>query len=372
MSLLTKRQYYNLNNIYISSSALISNYKYLCSLSPNSAICPVLKSNAYGHGITTTAKIFDSLGAPFLFVDSLYEAYELYKQKVKTKIFIMGYTDPRNLMFKKLPFSYAVYDIKTAQTLNQFQPGCAVHIFIDTGMNREGVSLESLPKFLNQLKKLQNIKIEGLMSHLATADDLSETNLFEHQISTYHQALGILHKNGINPEWRHLGASSGLFRIKDGTFNLFRTGKSIYGISPLADKLVRKLRPVLTFESTIALVKDIPKNSRVGYGASYVASREMKIAIVAAGYYDGLDRRLSNKGFVEVKSVLCPIVGRASMNMTTIDVSKVKNIKVGDKVTIFSPSPKMINSISNSAKVSETIPYDLLVHLASSIKRTII
>ena len=367
-----RSKYKNLNNIFISASAIRHNYRFLSSRKPKAAICPVLKSNAYGHGLTLTADLFDSLGAPFIFVDSLYEAYELYKQKIKTPVLIMGYTHPDNLKIKKLPFIYSLFDLKTARVLNKYQPGCSVHIFVDTGMHREGVPLSELPDFIDRLKKLKNLNIDGLMSHLATADDLSEEQLFNSQVKNFKKALEILHAKNIFPKWRHLGASSGRFRLADPVFNLFRTGKSLYGISPLSDEIVKNLRPALKFTSTIVLTKAIKKGSTVGYGATFKASRDMKIAIIGAGYYDGVDRRLSNKGFVEVNNVLCPIIGRASMNMTTVDVTQVPNLRTGSRVVIFSDHPQNKNSISKAAKIAETIPYDLLVHLASTVKRTIV
>ncbi len=367
-----RSKYRNLNNILISASAIRHNYRFLSSRKPKAAICPVLKSNAYGHGLTLTADLFDSLGAPFIFVDSLYEAYELYKQKIKTRILIMGYTHPDNLKVKKLPFAYSLFDLKTAKVLNRYQPGCPVHIFVDTGMHREGVPLSELPDFIDKLKKLKNLNIEGLMSHLATADDLSENQLFNSQIENYKKALEILHSKNIFPKWRHLGASSGRFRLNDPTFNLFRTGKSLYGISPLSDEIVKNLRPALKFTSTIVLTKEILKGATVGYGATFKAPHGMKIAIIGAGYYDGVDRRLSNKGFVEVNGAMCPIIGRASMNMTTIDITEVPDTQTGDTVIIFSDKPQNKNSISQAAKIAETIPYDLLVHLASTVKRTIV
>src|SRR3990167_7331751 len=157
-----------LNLITISRQRLIDNYHNLSAINPAIKIAPVLKSNAYGHGIKLVGEILDKVGAPFLCVDSLYEAFQLKsKAKVKTPLLIMGYIHPKSLSVKKLPFSFAVYDLDHARALNEYQIGAKVHVFVDTGMHREGVSMEKLKDFLKELKGLKNIKVEGLMSHLA-------------------------------------------------------------------------------------------------------------------------------------------------------------------------------------------------------------
>ncbi|HBQ50661.1 TPA: hypothetical protein DD690_01620, partial [Candidatus Daviesbacteria bacterium] len=128
--------YKTLNRIEISRKNLLENYRFLSAINRKIKIAPVLKSNGYGHGIIEVAQILDKVGAPFFCVDSLYEAYELYKAKIKTPVLIMGYTNPENLKIKKLLFSFAVFDLQTVEILNKYQPGCAVHIFVDTGMSR--------------------------------------------------------------------------------------------------------------------------------------------------------------------------------------------------------------------------------------------
>ena len=146
------REYYPINRIAISKNDLISNYKYLSHLNKNIKVAPVLKSNAYGHGINTVAKILDELNPPFFCVDSLFEAYELFKEKIKSDILIMGYVRPENLRIKALPFSYAIYDLGLAEAINEYQPGAKIHIKVDTGMNRLGVQIKDLRNFAKKYK----------------------------------------------------------------------------------------------------------------------------------------------------------------------------------------------------------------------------
>ncbi len=364
-----KRDYQTLNKIEISKENLLSNFKYLSSLNeqaPSSRskkvkIAPVLKSNAYGHGLTEVARILAesniSSKIPFVCVDSLYEAYELSKAKIKTPILIMGYTDPENFKVKKLPFSFAVFDIESAKILNECQKGSNVHIFVDTGMNREGISLAELPKFLEQLKKLTNIKIEGLMSHLASADDVSDS-LNKVQIKNFKKALEILKKHGFKPKWIHLLNSDGLLNSDIG--NLARVGLALYGISRDPN-----LKPVLSLKTKIIQIKRLNTGNRVGYGGTFTAKKPMTLGVLPLGYYDGVDRRLSNKGFVQINKLRCPIIGNVSMNITTIDLSKIRNPYIGQEVNIYP-------SIETAAKISKTIPYDILASLSASTKRVIV
>ncbi|MFZ2026515.1 MAG: alanine racemase [Microgenomates group bacterium] len=371
-----KRPYVPLNSVVIFQNALKHNHFELQKRHPHAAICPVLKSNAYGHGLLPTARIFDRMKLPFLVVDSLYEAYELYKIGVKTPILITGYTAPQNFILKPVPFHVAVFDIDLARTLNEYQPGCNVHIFIDSGMSREGITVSDLPAFLEELKILKNLKVVGLCSHLADADNPQSTAHMNSQIDTFKQAYAIVKEYGFDPKWRHISASGGAFKIMDETFTMLRVGLAHYGISPLEEtdphKNAVSLMPALEFHSTLAQIKKIPKGAVVGYGCTYTASSDMTVGLLPAGYYEGVDRRLSSKGFVKIREHMCPIIGRVSMNMTTIDITGLKNPTVGEKVVVYSSYPKDRNSLVNTAKIAETIPYDLLVHLAESVKRVVI
>jgi alanine racemase len=358
-------EYHQLNTVEISKENLISNYKYLSKLQKKVKIAPVLKSNAYGHGIVEIAQILDNLNCPYFFVDSLYEAYELLKINIKTPILIMGYIDPLNLQVKELPFSYAIWDLNQINTLDKFQPGASVHIFVETGMYREGILLEDLPNFLKVLK-MSNLKIEGLMSHLASGDKPNDPTT-KLQIYNFKKAIKICKENKVKPKYIHLQSSEGILNLKVSECNLARVGMATYGCS-----YDTKLKPVLQFKTKLIQIKSIKKGEKVGYEGTFKPKKNMKIGILPAGYSDGLDRRLSNKGFVKIKGKFCKIIGRVSMNITTIDTTEVKDAKVGDEVIIFSNSPTDLNSIDNTAKICNTISYDLLVHLASSTKRKVI
>lgn len=367
------RQYIPLNKIEINKKALISNYRYLTSINKNIKIAPVLKSNAYGHGLIQIAKILDEVNVAMLCVDSLYEAYELLKAGIKTEILIMGYIHPQSLKVKKLPFSYAVFSQKQLEVINNYQKGAKVHIKIDTGMHRLGVPQDQLKDFVGKLKVYKNLKVDGIMSHLAYQED-PENKLSKQQLSYFQKARNLFEKEGFSPSWFHLSASEYFLKLDKKNMskigNLIRAGLSLYGID--TSQKHSKLKPVLKVASQIVQIKKLKKGEKVGYSGTFEAEKDMEIGILPIGYNDGVDRRLSNIGTVKIRNKDCRIIGLVSMNITAIDLSAVKNPKVGETVTIFSQSPSDPNSVQNSALLCTTIPYELLIHLSpTSIRRQI-
>ncbi|MDD5416026.1 MAG: alanine racemase [Candidatus Daviesbacteria bacterium] len=369
-----KKGYETLNKIEVSRDNLLYNYHYLSLLNKKVRIAPVVKSNGYGHGIVNVAKILDPLQTPFFCVDSLFEAYELQKAKIKTPILVMGYTNPENLKIKKLPFSFTVYDIDTANILNQFQPGCKIHIFVDTGMYREGIPIKDLPNFLTAMKQFNNLTIEGLMSHLASSESKTDP-LFVNQIKQFKKAKDKCKKYGINPKWIHISATGALInpetrKIIEKISNLTRAGLSLYGFS--SSTYDENLKPALTLTTKIIQIKKVSKGEKLGYDGTFTAKKDTLIGVVPIGYYDGVDRRLSNKGTFLTDNIECPILGKVCMNINIIDLSRLPNPKAGQEVIVYSRNPKDKNSIANSARLCKTIPYDLLVNLAETTRRVII
>ena len=367
-----RRNYEPLNRIEISREALSNNYQYLSRLNKNLKIAPVLKSNAYGHGINLTAKILDRISAPFFCVDSLFEAYQLSKININTPILVMGYFDPLSLKTKRLPFSFAVFTKEQLFSIIQNQPQAKIHLFVDTGMHREGIPLAELKNYFTIIGK-NKLCLEGLMTHLAQSDK-PEDKQTENQLKIFGEARKIAYQMNFFPKWFHLGNSETILRIKhyrnNEIGNLVRSGIALYGIDP--SKNNDKLKPVLNLKTKISQIKEILPGEGVGYDFTFRAKEKTEIAVLPIGYADGVDRRLSSLGAVKINHKYCPIIGRVSMNITTIDVSGIKNFQVGQEVVVFSDRPEDINSIRNSAKIAKTIPYDLLTGLNPTIKRIII
>jgi alanine racemase len=345
------RQYYPLNRLEISQKKLIKNYQHLSSINKNIKVAPVLKSNAYGHGLVEVAKILDPLQPPFFCVDSLYEAYKLYKANIKSKILIMGYVNPENLAIKELPFSYIVYDLIQLKQIIKYQPQAKIHIFVDTGMHREGILINDLEKFIKNIPADRLSNIEGLMSHFA-ASEQPERYETKQQVKNFKKAVEIFNKNKIFPKWRHIANSSGLLNSQSmglgNISNLARVGIVLYDSS-------------LRFITHVNQIKKLKKGDKVGYDFTYMVKKDSIVAILPVGYNDGVDRALSNKGKVSIKGIICPIIGRVSMNITTVDISAAKNAQVGDEVEIYFNIP-----------LPGRIAYEFLVHLNAEIKRVVV
>ncbi len=371
MSIVTlfRKKYIPLNTVEIAEKNLVENYSYLTQMSSGKKIAPVLKSNAYGHGISLIANILDHLQAPFFCVDSIYEGYQLLKANIRTPILIMGYVNPENLRVKKLPFSFAVYEYEMLEGIKKYQPHAGVHIFVDTGLHREGVSLEELPIFIKKTQSL-SLKIEGLMSHFGMANQPRKKETKE-QVTNFLKAQKILHTLGVNPTYIHLPASLGILYNKEyqTLSNVARAGIALYGIDP--EGRDKNLLPVLKLRSTIVQIKIVKKGEKIGYDFTFTATKDMTIAVLPIGYNDGVDRRLSNKGYVQVRGIYCRIIGKVSMNITTIDITDIKQAEIGDEAVIFSSQSNDKNSIVNASKICDVIPYELLVHIHPTTKRVI-
>lgn len=355
-------QYQTLNLIEISQQALKDNFSFYQQKNPQAKICPVLKSNAYGHGLKLIGKLVDRKIKPeFVCVDSLYEAYELRKARVMSPILIMGYTFPENFKHKRLDFRFPLFDRQTLQVLDQYQPGAKVHLKIDTGMNRLGLKEKDVDCFISLLFRCSKVKVEGIYSHLADADSKDQSFSLK-QIETFKRIIKKFESAGFSFKYKHLNATAGALKFKDPEFNLIRLGLGFY-LEP---------KPALRLITHIVEVKELDKGESVSYNRTFTAKRKTKIAVLPLGYYDGVDRRLSNKGVVKIGNLYCPIIGRVCMNLTVIDVSKVKNPRVGQEVVVFDNSSKSKNSLQKTADLMGTIPYEVLVKLSETTRRVLL
>jgi len=373
-------KYRVLNEIAVSSRALSHNFQYFATLNPQAQLAPVLKANAYGHGIKLIANFVDtSLKVPFLCVDSLYEAYELYQAKVTTPIFIMGYTDPSNYrIWKKLPFIFSVWDQPTLLALNEHQPGARIHLKLDTGMCRLGLQQADIPQFLKTLKSCHNLRVEGVFSHLSQADHPARATFTNRQINLFKEMVSRFEKTGIRFKYKHLAATAGSTTIRDPYFNLIRLGLGFYGYSPFSGhskegrELRENLQPAFTLTSRIALLKTLLPGDRVGYGGTYLVKQKETLAVLPIGYSDGISRALSNRASFVLRNTPCPIIGNISMNMTTIKIPRTAHARVGDPVTLISPDLNSPCSVYKFASLLGNIPYPILTALHPSTRRTLI
>ncbi|MFC1655978.1 alanine racemase [Patescibacteria group bacterium] len=368
-----------LNTITLSKNALRYNYRYFKKLHKEAKICPVLKSNAYGHGLIEIAKMLDPLDPPYFVVDSFYEAFELQKAGVKTPSLIIGYTHPKNYKYMKFKdVAVTMMDKETVIALGKLRRKIKVHLKVDTGMHRQGVPFDDVEEILRLIKTYKNLELEGICTHLADADNGNKNNFTQEQVKKFKKVLKIAEKLDLKPKWKHISATAGAGKVFTKEFNMVRLGLGIYGESSLDTKdkhfkkhHFEKLKPVMTFQSTIIDIKDLEKGDCVSYGCTFIAPKKMKIGIVPAGYYEGIDRRLSDKGYLYFKNKPCKILGRVCMNLTVVDLSNVKSPKKWDPIEVVGNDRSKKNCIRWMADTSKTIPYVLWINIAPTIRRII-
>ncbi len=376
--------------VSISRERLLHNLQEFRKLIPHGYVAPVLKSNAYGHGLFEVADILrHDKRIPFIAVDSYFEAVALRARGIKTPLLIIGYTRPRTIMESSIKrTSFTITNIDTLRAIKNIASVVHVHIKIDTGMHRQGILMDEVRYAIELLEKNPCIRLEGICTHFSDADNADES-FTEAQVVHWNDVVAEFKTAFPNIWYIHAAATDGSRFSDDIRGNVIRLGIGLYGLSenPVLNKKL-DLRPVLKMTTIITGLKTLLPGETVGYGNTFKADREMCIATIPVGYYEGLDRRLSNKGAVQViiqnhakldasggSEVICPIIGRVSMNITTIDASTVPGVcglKLGMSVTVVSDSKDDPNSILAHAKNCGTIAYEIAVKIPQQLKRVIV
>lgn len=370
--------------IEISEANLMHNLKTVRQIIGNEVIlAPCVKANAYGHGLVLCARIMAQNGVYWFCVDTVDEALFLKKNNVYGIVLIMGWVTPEefdNVILNS--FRIFLYDKNLAQAISQravaLKKDIRIHIKIDTGMNRQGVKLEELEDFIKYIKSLPNIIIEGLATHYANADVLKDRKFYFTQKERFEKAIKIS-KGLINNKFLiHCANSSALLSDQSSNHDLVRPGLSIYGYYPSADirELCQKnnisLRPVLSFYTKIIQLKNLKPGETVSYGCTFEADKDMVIALLPVGYYDGIGRILSNKGHVLIDGHRAKIIGRVCMNMMMVDVTEIDNLSVGSTVAIIGRQNDQAITADEIAELSDTIIYEILTRLRESIRRAVV
>lgn len=363
--------YTPLVEIKISKEALLHNYGFYREQGAQS-VAPVLKSNAYGHGLLEVARVMDTTDAPFLVVDSLYEAIVLRRGGIKKPILVIGYTTPENIARVKL--RHVAFMVTSVEHLHalcaQVRRPVHVHMKIDTGMNRQGILPAELDEALSVIQAHPHITLAGIFSHFAETDTpgAARTTL---QLARWRDVLARTKATCGNALYYHIAATAGVGQLLPTDSNVMRLGVGLYGIDP-SGRYESRLRPALSVFAPITAIKHVGAGAFVGYGDSFQAGRDMTIATLPLGYFEGIDRHLSSKGVVMLGDHPCAIVGRVSMNITTIDISGLSDIRVGDRVLVLGGARALPCSIESAAATAGTISYELLVHIPQHLRRTLV
>ncbi|MFA6422433.1 MAG: alanine racemase [Candidatus Buchananbacteria bacterium] len=355
----------------ISKKALQNNVSEIKRVLGETKLAVNLKANAYGHGLAKIAPIFEKLGANWFCVNSAEELSIIRKSKVNLPVLITGHTllgEIKEVIKLNGTFTISSLDSLKMIARESKKSGktAHAHIKIDTGMSRQGIMPNEINEFLRLWTK--NISIEGVCTHFATADEKLNNDYFNKQLDIFNKCASNIEKGLGKKLIKHYANSAGALIYPQARMNMARVGISAYGYypSPEAKKILKnkiKLTPALSLKTIISAIKTIPENSRISYGCTYKTTKPTIIAILPIGYYDGLDRKLSNCGEVLISGQKAKILGRICMNHTIVDISKIKNVKSGDEAVIIGKQGSLEITAENLAQKIGTINYEIITRI---------
>lgn len=371
--------------IELDRNALACNVNFLRSkLPPGCRLMPALKANAYGHGAVPIAKELSRLGVDAFCVACISEGIELRKARIRGEILILGYTPPEQFpLLRRYRLTQTVLDCAYAECLEKSNIRLHVHIAVDTGMHRLGIRCEEVDQ-MAAIMKSRNLVVDGIYTHLSASDyDTPEGRSFtECQIDAFFRVTELLKSKGCPCRGLHLLSSYGILNYPRAAADYVRPGIALYGVLSRDEDSRRlsadenrnedspALRPVLSLKARIASVRVLQKGESAGYGFSFIADRDMKLAVLSIGYADGLPRALSNgNGRVLINGFSAPIVGLICMDQTLVDVSRIPNLTQGDTAVLIGYSGVQEITAGELAAACGTITNEILSRLGGRLER---
>lgn len=371
----------------VSLTALRHNFRTVQQyVSPSATVCAVVKADAYGHGAVECARALEQEGAVWFGVTSVDEGLRLRQGGITSRILIMtGFVRGEQEAVVKHDLTPTVWDWNHIELLEdmaeKFRLGpkdaIPVHLKVDTGMSRLGVPVADLPAMAEVLREARHVVLEGLFTHLASADviDAPDTNA---QIVRFEDAIAAVVESGLSPVYYHMANSAALATRPETWKNMVRPGLSLYGyylpfasvVSGTPDVSYElPVKPVLTWKTRILQVREVGANQPLGYHGGYVTQAPARIAVIPVGYADGLSRHLSNRGRVIVRQDYASIVGYVAMDLTLIDITGIPGVDVGDEVILLGSSGHHAISAWDLASLAGTIPYEVLCGISDRVPR---
>ncbi len=365
----------------INLDALAANLHLVKSqVGPDVKVMAVVKANAYGHGAVECARRLERERANWFGVALPEEGIELRTAGITRPILCLGgFWEGQAelcLQHKLVPVVYRL-DMLEAIDRAAHDRGIVadVHLKIDTGMGRLGVRFDELAGLAPQLRIFKNVRLDGLMTHFAAADEPSCETLTHEQIQRFHNAVAAFRELGFDPTFVHLANSAGIFAERESWGNMVRPGGVLYGLwRDILDPTHRDqdLRPVMSLYSRITLLKWVPEGETVGYGCTFEASRKTLVATIPIGYDDGYLRGLSNRSHVIVRGVFATVIGRISMDLTLVDVTNVPDVKLDDEVVLLGESAGQSVTAEYLAKTAGTLSYEVTCGIGSRVPRVFV
>ncbi len=378
----SKRESTRPNWAEVSLSALRHNF---CALQqhvgPSVTLCAVVKCDAYGHGSEGCARTLEQAGARWFGVTSTDEGAALRDAGIDSRILILVGAwrgEEEDVLRYGLTPTVSRWEDVEAMALAALRLGrrepVAVHLKLDTGMARLGLALSELDSFARRIKAAPMIELEGVFSHLASAEVLDADDARRQQ-ERFNAALLTLASHGLNPPIRHLANSSATLGRPDSWYNFVRPGMAIYGYElPLQRDgtvlpQILGLEPALSWKTRVLSLRDVPAGQALGYNGTYTTKAPARVAVIAAGYGDGLYRKLSPGGHVLLRGARAPFAGRISMDLSIIDVSNISGVEIGDEVTLIGRDGEERITAVDHARWSGTITYEILCNLSERVGR---
>ena len=370
-----KRSWVEINLSQIKHNLIV----YKSKLKKDAQIMAVIKADAYGHGDVQVARMLSECGITMFAVSNIDEAIVLRKSGIKGEILILGYTSPYySKVIAENDLTQALVSDEYAEILLKTKLPIKCQFAIDTGMNRIGLDGDNPELCETIIRKYYGGKlcVNGLFTHLCVADDFSDSSrrfTFD-QIQKFKLLVDRLADLDL-PFIHCCNSAGGLYYLDDtplfeGIGNIVRLGIMLYGLRPDTGCILPQgIAPALTWKSAISLVKDVHVGETIGYGRSFTVTKESKIATVTTGYADGLNRCLSNKGFVLINGKKAPIVGKICMDQTLVDITDIPNVKMGDKVTLLGKSGELEYTADDMAKDTGTIGYEVVCDINKRVQR---
>jgi alanine racemase len=359
-----------MNRLSIDLSALAHNFTLVKTIvGQKTNVMGVVKTDAYGHGLVAVAKTLEKHGVHSLGVAHFHEAMELRHSGISFPIVILCGIRTREeaeavVSHGLTPtlFDPAVAEVLATESARK-KTFVKVYIKVDTGMGRLGVPSSDLAFFLKRVTRFKEIRIEGLTSHLSSADDADHA-FTENQIRGFSKAIEMGRAAGLDLPLNNLANSAGLMKFKGAHFDMVRPGIMLYGglPSPEFDPPV-PLKQVMRFSGEVIQVQDFPDHTPVSYGRTYYTQGPRRIAVLSAGYGEGLPRNLSNKGKVLIRGKKAPITGRVCMNMTMVDVTGLRDVRSGDEAVFLGTQDGEKITADDLASWAGTISYEVLCSL---------
>ncbi len=362
--------------VELDPCALESNLEKIKMLTlPSAEILAVVKANGYGHGILEIAKVLEKK-VGYFGVASVEEALKLRQYEIAVPILLFGVhfeTQIEQAIQAHMTISVSSLDQANMihEVATRLRQAAVIHIKVDTGMGRLGIPLRAAKTVISKIHQLDSLKLEGIYTHFPAAEKLNNP-MTERQTRGFHSLLSVLAERGISFAYRHAANSAGLFHHRGAHFNLVRPGLSLYGIYS-DESLVPKtsLTPVLNWRARVILVKELMRGDSVGYGQTYIAKEETKIAILPIGYSHGYPFALSGKSRVLIQGKSYKVIGRVSMDYIVIELGR-DSVQIGEVATILGKDGNDSIRAEELALLAGTIPYEIVARINPQIPRIVL